>query len=203
MSSPTCIDFAGHPVVAITFFSLCWASWYQTALRSVAGRDRPLVRAGAKLISIVTGQLSVHGQSSDGAAGACSAKRPNLPSRLDDIEHLIEARSRGRFGIVQRVVEVLRPRTHSLRRDAAATPRCPDVTPGGRSHRRRRAASRLPVREGDLDHIIGFENIGPVSPSYLGWHRASQVTCRAGRPRMLLDRLLELFQNSTISWRSY
>ena len=125
---------------------------------------------------------------------------------LDDIEHMIETGTEEGVleSVEQRVAHggAAPGRTHGPRRDAAADR-------SGRPRREHSADevigavamagfSRLPVYEGDLDHIIGFVHIKDLFRQiYLGWQIELRKLLKPALfvpESMPLDRLLELFQ---------
>ena len=125
---------------------------------------------------------------------------------IDDIEHLIDAGTAE--GIVEPLeqklaLEALRLGEHSVREimrpridlDAMDVDTPPDEILGTVAMA---GFSRLPVYEGDLDHIIGFVHIKDLFRQlHLGWPLELQKLLHPALfvpESMRLDRLLELFQ---------
>jgi putative hemolysin len=162
-------------------------------MKFIAGVARPLVWAMGASTNSVLWLLRL------GASGEPSVS-------LDDIEHLIDTGTAegvvepleqrvalGALRLGDRTVrDVMRPRIDLDAMDAD-TP--PDEVMGTAAMA---GFSRLPVYEGDLDHVIGFVHIKDLFRQYyLGWPMELRKLLHPALfvpESITLDRLLELFQ---------
>jgi magnesium and cobalt exporter, CNNM family len=212
------VDFIAHHahpislailVVTITFFSLLLGELVpkRLALRQaemIARMSAPVLN----WISIVARPIVwVMGRASDAVLIVLRSRETTEPTvSVDDIEHLIEAGAQeGVLETVQQRVavealrlgertvrDVMRPR---IDLDALDVNTPADEVIGAVAMA---GFSRLPVYEGDLDHIIGFVHIKDLFRQvHLGWPIELRKLLKPSLvvpESMPLDRLLELFQ---------
>ncbi|MBI3861160.1 MAG: HlyC/CorC family transporter [Planctomycetia bacterium] len=146
-------------------------------------------------------------RATDGLAYACGARNVNLPATsLQEIRHLIEiGTAEGVVGEVEQKLafealqlgdrttrQIMKPRVDI---DAVDVETPPEELLGTISMA---GFSRLPVYEGDLDHIIGFVHLKDVlRQQYLGWKLDIRKLIRPALTvpdTMRLDQLLVRFQ---------
>jgi putative hemolysin len=196
-------------VVAITFFSLLLGELVpkRLALRQAEMIAR-LAAPALNWFSIAASPIVwVMGRASDAVLFLLRSRETTEPTvSVDDIEHLIEAGAQeGVLETVQQRVavealrlgertvrDVMRPR---IDLDALDVNTPADEVIGAVAMA---GFSRLPVYEGDLDHIIGFVHIKDLFRQvHLGWQIELRKLLKPALvvpESMPLDRLLELFQ---------
>jgi putative hemolysin len=196
-------------VISITFLSLLLGELVpkRLALKQAELLARYVAPIMSKLSVVARPFVWVLGRSTDAVLFLLRAKDTPEPSvSVDDIEHLIEAGTQEGVleSVEQRVAlealrlgerkvrDVMRPR---IDLDALDVNTPSDEVIGAAAMA---GFSRLPVYEGDLDHILGYVHVKDLFRQvYLGWNMELRKLLKPALivpESMPLDRLLELFQ---------
>jgi putative hemolysin len=196
-------------VICITFMSLLLGELVpkRLALKQAELLARYVAPFMSRLSIVARPFVWVLGRDSDAVLIVLRAQNTPEPTvSVDDIEHLIEAGTQEGVleSVEQRVAlealrlgerkvrDVMRPR---IDLDALDVDTPSDEVMGAAAMA---GFSRLPVYEGDLDHILGYVHVKDLFRQvYLGWNIELRKLLKPALivpESMPLDRLLELFQ---------